>query len=312
MRWSPTVKLMLVATLLWEATSCLTCQAKPPVQESEAIETLKTARTTLHWDEPAEPFHLVGPISFVGTKGLGAFLLHGSEGDILINTAMPGSGPMIEASIRNLGFDPSNLKLILAGHAHSSHVGGHAYLKKLTGAKIAFLKEEKELFESGGRTDFLYGNIKEFEFEGTEVDRVLEDKEEIILGDLSVTVLKTAGHSKGATTFVTKVDESGRSWTVLFPNGTGVNSGCPLIGEPAYEGILEDYLQTFDTLEHQKPEIWFHYHTEVTGLHEKQQRSTRLGPKAWLDAEGYRKWIAHEKRQFQAELEKQKKEQLVR
>ena len=57
---------------------------------------------------------------------------------------MPGSGPLIEASIRKLGFDPRDVRLILAGHAHVDHVGGHAYLKKISGAKVAMMREEVE------------------------------------------------------------------------------------------------------------------------------------------------------------------------
>src|SRR4051794_13813423 len=94
---------------------------------------LKTARTALQWDVPAEPAKIVGPIYFVGTKGLGSFLISGSEGHVILYTGMPGSGPMIEKLIARLGFNPKDVKLILTCHAHCDHVGGHAYLKKATG-----------------------------------------------------------------------------------------------------------------------------------------------------------------------------------
>ena len=61
---------------------------------------LELARKALKWEEPAEPVEIAGPIYFVGTKGLGAFLITISEGDILMNTGMPSSGPMIVDSIR--------------------------------------------------------------------------------------------------------------------------------------------------------------------------------------------------------------------
>lgn len=54
---------------------------------------LELARKTLKWDEPAEPAKIVGPIYSVGTKGLSVFLIKTTEGLIIINTAMPGSGP---------------------------------------------------------------------------------------------------------------------------------------------------------------------------------------------------------------------------
>ena len=61
---------------------------------------LELARKALKWEEPAEPVKIAGPIYFVGTKGLGAFLITISEGDILMNTGMPSSRPMIVDSIR--------------------------------------------------------------------------------------------------------------------------------------------------------------------------------------------------------------------
>src|SRR5690349_2218279 len=74
---------------------------------------LKTARTLFRWDVPAEPAKIVGPIYFVGTSGLGVYLITTPEGHIVINTGMPGSGRLIEASIRKLGFKPEEIKILL-------------------------------------------------------------------------------------------------------------------------------------------------------------------------------------------------------
>lgn len=79
---------------------------------------IELAKKALKWEEPAEPVKIAGPIYFVGTKGLGAFLITTSEGHILMNTGMPSSGPMIVDSIRKLGFKPEDIKLMINGHAH--------------------------------------------------------------------------------------------------------------------------------------------------------------------------------------------------
>src|SRR5204863_5113667 len=171
---------------------------------------LETARKTLKWDEPAEPAKIVGPISFVGTKGLSVFLIQTSAGHILLNTGMPGSGPMIEASIRKLGLKPEDIKILLTGHAHIDHVGGHAYLKKLSGARVGMITEEKELLESGGKSDFFYGKDEVFQFEPAKVDFVFHDGDEIKLGDVTLKALLTNGHTKGSTTFLMKVVDGGK------------------------------------------------------------------------------------------------------
>ncbi|MGB7672072.1 MAG: hypothetical protein WBM31_13465 [Pseudolabrys sp.] len=58
------------------------------------------------WVEPTEPFKVVGPIHYVGTKGLAAYLITTPAGHILLDGGMPRSAEVIEESIHKLGFDP--------------------------------------------------------------------------------------------------------------------------------------------------------------------------------------------------------------
>ena len=91
---------------------------------------LTLANKALHWEEPAEPIKIVGPLYFVGTRGLGVFLFTTPEGHILMNTGMPSSGPMIVDSIKKLGFKPEDIKIMINGHAHIDHAGAFAWLKQ--------------------------------------------------------------------------------------------------------------------------------------------------------------------------------------
>ncbi|WP_298241065.1 MBL fold metallo-hydrolase [uncultured Bradyrhizobium sp.] len=152
------------------ATSPAMAQTLPPnlpTKEQLAKDNslfLALAKKALKWEEPAEPVRIVGPIYFVGTKGLGVFLFTTSEGHILMNTGMPSSGPMIVDSIRKLGFKPEDVKLMINGHAHIDHAGAFAFMKKLTGAQLAVMKDDVAAMESGDRDDFKYAN--DFAYEG--------------------------------------------------------------------------------------------------------------------------------------------------
>ncbi len=220
-------------------------QASPVAEDALSLDA--TAQQ-LGWNEPAEPMTVVGPIHFVGTQGLSAWLITTTDGHLLLNTGMPPSGPMIEASIKQLGFDPKDVKLLLTCHAHVDHVGGLAYLKRITGAQVVAMDTEVELLQSGGKTDFNYGAIAEFQFEPVTVDRVIRDGEKVTLGDVTLTAHKTAGHTRGSTTWVTSVTDGGRTYTVVFPDGTSVNPGYRLVKNPSYHGIADDYRRTFETL----------------------------------------------------------------
>jgi metallo-beta-lactamase class B len=100
---------------------------------------------------------IAGPLYFVGTKGLGSYLFVASKGNILFNTGMPSSRPMIVESIKKLGFKPEDIKIIINGHAHCDHAGAFACLKELTGAHVAIMREDAQTIEDGGKDDFFYG-----------------------------------------------------------------------------------------------------------------------------------------------------------
>ena len=217
---------------------------------------LEMATKLFGWNDPAEPMKIVGPISFVGTKGLGVWLISTSEGHILLNTGMPSSGPMIEASIRTLGLKPEDVRLLLTGHAHIDHVGGHAYLKKLSGAQVAMMDAEADVLRTGGTLDFFYGkDVEAMGYEPVKVDRVFRDGDTIKLGDVALTARLTPGHTKGATTFIMNVVEGGKIYTVVFPDGSGVNPGNRVAKDPSYPGIGDDYRRTLSVLETLKPDI---------------------------------------------------------
>jgi metallo-beta-lactamase class B len=260
---------------------------------------LAAARKLLRWDEEAEPFQIVGPIYFIGTKGLGSYLITGSEGHIVLNTGMPGSGPMIAKSIKTLGFKLEDVKLILTGHSHVDHVGGHAHLKKVTGAKVAMIREEKELYESGGKLDFQYAASKDFHFDPTEVATVMRDGDVIKVGDVSIRTILTPGHTKGSATYSTNVSHNGENYSVVFPDGTSVNPGYRLSVKPSYEGIGDDFRRTFRVLGSLKPDIWLTAHNDACGLDMKRTRAAKDGIKAWIDPEGYRKWVAAQREAFE-------------
>ncbi len=287
------------------ALMVLAIGAGEPLVAEDAL-TLDATAKQRGWNEPAEPMTVVGPIHFVGTKGLTAWLITTSEGHLLLNTGMPPSGPLIEASIKQLGFKPEDVKWLLTCHAHIDHVGGLAYLKRITGAQVVAMDTEVELLQSGGKTDFNYGAIAEMQFEPVTVDRVIRDGEKVALGDVTLTARKTAGHTRGSTTWVTSVTEGGRAYTVVFADGTSVNPGYRLVKEPSYRGIADDYRRTFDTLGALKPDIWLTPHTEPFAFDAKRARAATEGVSAWVDPDGYRTWVDLQRKKFDDAIAKEK------
>ena len=300
-----------IALALAIGVGALAAQAQSPPPRRPTEEELANdnklfitlASKGLKWEEPAEPFRIAGPLYFVGTKGLGVFLFTTSEGLILMNTGMPSSGPMIVDSIRTLGFRPEDVKLMINGHAHIDHAGGFAFLKEKLGARLAVMKDDVAAMENGDRGDFKYGD--DFAYPPAKVDRVLRDGDTVEMGDILLTAYHTAGHTRGATTWVANLVVDGRAYVVAFPDGAGFNPGYRLVKDPSYPGIADDYRRTHHFLEMLKPDIWLAQHNEYYDLEGKRQRARTEGVKAWIDPEGYRRFVAGKKRAFEDRVDKE-------
>jgi metallo-beta-lactamase class B len=264
---------------------------------------LQVVSKASRWNEPAEPVKIAGPIYFVGTKGLGVWLIKTSTGLILLNTGMPESGPLIEASIRKLGFRPEDIRLLLACHAHIDHVGALAHLHRLSGAPVAIMDVEQALLESGGKADFHYAAYPQFAFESVKADRVFQDGETITFGDAALTAHLTPGHTKGATTFTMTVEDGGKTYHVVFLGGSSVNPGFRVAKSPSYPGIGDDYRRTLRILGDLKPDIWLDAHTETMDFEAKRARAEKEGAPAWVDPDGYAQFVAGQRAKFEAAAE---------
>lgn len=65
-----------------------------------------------------------------------AFLVDSDDGLILIDTLFDSDGGPVLKALESIGRTPNDLKHIILTHAHRSHLGGVAALKKLCGAKV--------------------------------------------------------------------------------------------------------------------------------------------------------------------------------
>jgi metallo-beta-lactamase class B len=287
-------------------------QATPPIQQSAPTREqlahdnglfLAGAIAALKWEEPAQPLHIAGPLYFVGTQGLGSYLITTPQGHILLGTGTPSSGPMIAESIRALGFRPEDIRVLLTWHAHADHAGAIAYFEELSGAQVAIMADDVAAMEDGGRSDFHYGwDWRTMGYPAVKVDRVLRDGDTVQLGGVTMTALNTPGHTRGDTTWTMNVVDNGRTYLVAWPDGMSVNPGYRLERNPSYPGIADDYRRTFDRLDALQPDIWLVSHTERFDLEGKRARAAQMGAEAFVDREGYHGYIAQQRTAFEEVL----------
>jgi len=261
------------------------------------------------WNDPIPPFKIVGPVHYVGTYDLGAYLITTPRGHILIDGGLAESAPVIERSIRTLGFKPEDILVLLLTQAHFDHVASLAHFARLSHARVEVMQGDHTLVADGGKSDYLFGTEARFLFEPVKVDRVLRDGDTVSLGGVRLTARLTPGHTPGSTTWTTTVEDAGRKYFVVFPNSGGINAGTRLVNRPSYPTIADDYRKTFAVLESLRPDIFLGAHAGLFGLHEKRKRMAQApGPSAWVDPDGYRAFVAGRKTAFEQQIARERAE----
>ena len=257
------------------------------------------------WTETFPAFRVAGNLYYVGSKGLASYLITTPEGHILINSNMEANVPMIRTSIESLGFKFSDVKVLLISHAHWDHCAGSSMIKRLTGAKYMVMQEDVETIESGGKSDFQYGNDPTTLFPATKVDRVLRDGEEVKLGGATLTARLTPGHTRGCTTWTMKVNDGSKPRDVVIIGSPNVNPGYKLVGNTVYPGITEDYEKTFRVLNSLSCDYFLGAHGSYFDLETKYPKFKAGDANAFIDPAGYKNYIADREKAFRTELKKQ-------
>lgn len=221
----------------------------------------------------------MGPIYYVGSEGLGAYLFRSSKGLILLDGTLKQNVPLIERNITSLGFKLRDVKILLNSHAHFDHAGGLADLKRDTGARLLASAWDRRALETGrprGETD--YGVIT---FPPVKVDGELVDEEPVRLGELAITPILTPGHTPGCTTFSLTISEQGRRLRVVFPCSITV-AGNKLIANREYPGIVADFRRTFARMGNLNADVVLTAHPDVVDVAGREKRQVEGDRDAYI------------------------------
>jgi metallo-beta-lactamase class B len=264
------------------------------------------AQANPEWTEPFPPFRIAVNLYYVGSKGLANYLVTTPQGNILINSDLEANVPLIKASIERLGFKFKDTKILLISHAHWDHDAGSAMIKEQTGAMYMVMDADVGVVESGGKTDFEYGNSPNTLYRPAKVDRVLHDGDEVKLGGAVLVAHLTPGHTKGCTTWTMQVTEAGKTYNVVILGSPNVNPGYKLVDNKAYPEIAEDYERMWRVLKSLPCDIFLGAHGSYFGLEEKYPFVQEGGANPFIDPGGYKKYVAQKEQDFRTELARQK------
>jgi len=162
----------------------------------------------------AEPARMFDNLYWVGTKIHSAWALQTSGGIILIDTLYNYAvEPEIVQGMIKLGLNPNTVKYVIITHAHGDHDEGAALLQSRFGAHVVMGGPDWDLIEKNPN---MPGGAPAR-------DMVGEDGQKITLGDSSVTLVTTPGHTFGTLSLIFTVKDRGRPVTVAYSGGTAFN-----------------------------------------------------------------------------------------
>jgi metallo-beta-lactamase class B len=170
------------------------------------------------------PFQIFDNIYFVGNEAVSSYLITTSDGLVLIDAT---NALMVDRTldhIRQLGFDPKDIKYVFITESHEIHYGGAAQIKAETGATIGMSAADWDFVEqASARAD-----RPEYDWT-TQVapprDHEIQDGEVITVGDAEFTLHVTPGHTPGTSSFEYIAHDGEQRYRVLTPGGTGLSMG---------------------------------------------------------------------------------------
>jgi len=255
------------------------------------------------WRQPFDPLRIVGNVYYVGTRGLSSFLIVTPGGGIIIDSGAADSVPFIRANVEKLGFRLSDVKILLTGHAHFDHVGGHADLQRLSGAQVMVMDADRLALESGVDRSALGARG----WKPVAIDRVLKDGDKVTLGGVSLTAHLTPGHTQGCTTWTMEALQDGKKYQVVFTCSVTINEGVHLVGNPRVPAIADNYAQAFRVLHGLKANVFLAEHGAVFGLEDKARRaSTAAGVNPFVDPDGYQRFVERAEQTYLKQLAAEK------
>lgn len=218
----------------------------------------------------ADPVKVFDNLYFVGQSEYSAWAVTTSEGIILIDTLFDYSvEEEVAGGLQKLGLDPATIRYAVVTHPHPDHHGGAKFLQDRYRTRVVMSAADWDVIDRLAGTA-LGGTVPSRD---SLVSSVAIDGQTLTLGDTTVTLHITPGHTPGTLSVVIPVRENGRSHVAALWGGTGLN---------ADRESLESYVRSarrFDGIARQAgADIILSNHTDWDGSKVNLPRLARRAP----------------------------------
>jgi len=207
--------------LIVMATGALLAQQAGPAPDESLSQSYRGSQSRNVEYQKIAPFKVMDNLYYVGPGSVSVWLIPTSEGLILIDAAQEPFVDYVIDNIRKVGFDPKNIKYILLTHGHLDHFGGAVKIQKLSGARVGL---------SAADWDFMLrppasGRGPRPGDEPPARDLVLKEGDTVKLGDTSLKVSITPGHTPGSVNYAFTAYDNKKPYKAFVFGGPGPRNG---------------------------------------------------------------------------------------
>ena len=160
----------------------------------------------------AEPVKVFDNLYFFGQSEYAVWAITTSQGIIVLDTIFDYSvEDEVAGGMTKLGLDPANIKYAIVSHAHPDHDGGARFLQEHYGTRVIMSPADWDVLDK--RTI------------GTKPKRDIEatDGQKLTLGDTTLTLYITPGHTPGTISTLFPVKDNGTPHLAALWGGVGLN-----------------------------------------------------------------------------------------
>jgi metallo-beta-lactamase class B len=159
----------------------------------------------------AEPAKVFDNLYFLGQTEYSVWAVTTSAGIILIDSIFDYSvDDEVVGGMKKLGLDPATIKYVIVSHGHADHSGGAKYLQDTFNARVILGAADWDLLDRSNGTR-------------PRRDMVGTDGQKLTLGDTTVTMYATPGHTLGTLSTVIPVKDHGTPHVAVSWGGTAFN-----------------------------------------------------------------------------------------
>src|SRR5262245_23248871 len=160
----------------------------------------------------AEPVKVFDNLYFAGQSEYSVWAVTTSQGIIVIDTIFDYSvEEEVAGGLKKLGLDAANIKYAVVSHPHPDHHGGAKFLQDRYSTRIIMSAADWDFLDRANGTK-------------PKRDIVATDGQKFTLGDTTLTLYITPGHTPGTISVLIPVKDSGKPHLAALWGGTGLNA----------------------------------------------------------------------------------------